>query len=107
MSYLSLGLPGGQTIAAPKELPQGGLPFLGKVLGNFITLMIVLAVISVVIVIVWSGTQWIRSGGDKSKLQAARSRLTWAVVGLLIVLLAFFIINVIGYFFNVPLLKFK
>lgn len=65
--------------------------------------MIIFAIAATLILIVWSGVQWASSGGDKGKLEAARRRLTWAIVGLIIVLLAFFIVGIFGYFFNVPI----
>lgn len=54
---------------------------------------------------VHGGISWITSGGDKNKLQAARAKLTWAVGGLVVAFAAFFIVSIIGYLFNVDLLK--
>lgn len=41
--------------------------------------------------LVWGGFQYIAAGGDKQKLAAARSRITWAIVGLLLVSVAFLV----------------
>jgi hypothetical protein len=105
MSYLALQLPGGGTIVPPNSVPKGGLSFVQGVFSNALSLMIVAAVVLVIIFIVWSGIQWVTSNGDKGKIAAARARLTWAVIGLIIVLATFFILNFIGYLFKVNLLK--
>ena len=104
MSYLALTLPGGQTVNAPAGLPSGGLNTLSKSIGSAITLMLIIAVILSLIYLILGGIAWINSGGDKSKVAAARSRLTFAIVGLIIALCSFLIVDVIGYFFNVNLI---
>ncbi len=96
---------GGQTINPPPGIPRGGLSELQGFLGNTITLFMVAGAFLMVIYIVWAGIQWITSGGDKAKLTAARGRITWAVIGFIIILISFFIINALGYLFNVDLLK--
>lgn len=76
-----------------------------KVFGNGLAMMIMLCIILALIFIVLAGIQWITSEGDKNKLQAARSKLTWAIIGLIVAFTAFFIISIIGYFFKVDLLS--
>ncbi len=106
MSYISLKLPGqNNTIEPPSGIPQGGLEVVLKVFRNAYTIMLILVVVLSLIFIVLGGIQWITSGGDKSKLQAARSKITWAVGGLIIAFVSFFIVSLIGYFFDVPLLS--
>ncbi|HVF69068.1 MAG TPA: hypothetical protein VNA13_00735 [Xanthomonadales bacterium] len=105
MDYLSLTLPGQQTINAPAGIPSGGLSTVTKVFRNSYTIMLIICLVLSLIFIVLGGIQWITSGGDKTKLQAARSKITWAVIGLIISFVSFFIIGMIGYFFNVPLLS--
>lgn len=106
MKLLSITLPNGEPINAPAGVPEGGLTYLGGVLRNGLTIMIILAVFFALIFIVWSGLQWISSGGDKNKLAQARGRLTWAIVGLIITFATFFFLSAIGYLFRVDLLKF-
>ena len=105
MSYLAIKLPGGQTINPPSSIPHGGLNTISKAIGNTITLMLIITVILALIYLILGGIAWINSGGDKSKVAAARSRLTFAIVGLIVALCSFLIVNIIGYFFNVKLLN--
>lgn len=107
MKYLSLQLPGGTNIAAPNGIPSGGINVVSKALSNGLTIMIILCVVLALIFLVLGGIQWITSGGDKSKIQAARAKLTWAIVGLVVAFSAFFIVSLLGYIFKVDLLKFS
>ncbi len=105
MNYLALTLPGGSSVNPPSDIPRGGLSYLTGALQQAITLMIILGIVLILIYIVWAGAQWISSGGDKAKLAAARAKLTWAIIGFIVVLLSVFILNVIGFLFKVNLLK--
>ena len=96
---------GGETINAPNGIPNGNLGSLQDILANAIVLFIIAGSFLLVIYIVWAGIQWITSSGDKAKLAAARGRLTWAIIGLVVIFSSFFIINAIGYLFKVNLLK--
>ena len=106
MSYLSLTLPGGQSINPPSSIPSGGIDVANKVFSNTFVIMMIICVVLSLIYIVLAGIQWITSGGDKTKLESARKKITWAVGGLIVALAAFFIVGLIGYFFKVDLLKF-
>lgn len=105
MTYLSLTLPGKQTIQAPAGIPSGGITTVAKVVANSITLILIIAVVITLISLIWGGIQWITSGGDKAKLASARSRLTFAIIGLLVALGSFFIVGAIGYLFKANLFK--
>lgn len=105
MEYLAFTFPGGLTINAPSTVPQGGLVQLNTILGNAITLFIIAGMILALAFLVWGGISWITSGGDKAKLQSARSKITGATVGLTLLFLSFFILSIISYFFNIELLN--
>lgn len=87
----------------PIPMP-GGLPSiltddpnqaLKAIIQTAIELLFVIAILSAISLIIYAGILWITSGGDKEKLQKARSRLTYAIVGLSIVLASFLIVSVI------------
>lgn len=94
-----------KSIKAPVGVPNGDIHYLQTLLSNATLLFIIVGSFLIVIYIVWAGILWITSGGDKAKVTAARGRLTWAIVGFIIILISFFIISAIGYFFKVNLLK--
>lgn len=110
IEFLALTLPGqdgqpAQQITAPNGIPKGGMTTLSSVLTNGITIFLILGAIVTLIMIVTAGIQWSSSGGDKAKLQSARNRLTWAIIGFSLLLLSFFAINIVGYLFKVDLLN--
>lgn len=71
------------------------------VLQNIINASLVLAGIIAVFLIVFSGVQYVTSGGDKEKVDNARKRLTYAIIGLIFIFMSFLIINFIAQFTGV------
>lgn len=67
-----------------------------NIVGNVITILLIIAIVLALIFLVLGGIRWILSGGDKGKIDQARSMITAAIVGLLLALLAFFIVNIIS-----------
>jgi len=67
----------------------------GGAVGTFIQLLLVIAVIVSLFFLIWGGVRYIMSGGDKGKIDSARGTVIAAIVGLIISLAAFFIVNVI------------
>ena len=74
---------------------------LGLFISRALTYALAIAGILVFIYLVWGGIQWITSGGDKSKTEEARSRITAALVGLAIVATAWAVIQLVSYFFGI------
>lgn len=74
---------------------------LGRLISTGISVAIILAGILVFVFLVWGGLEWIMSGGDKGKVEAARNRIVNALVGLAIIAASWALIRIIGYFFGV------
>ena len=95
----SAGTTGPVQVQAPSGIPeslrggleQSGTAFFQTVVNNLIILGAFLALIMVII----SGIQWIMSRGDPERIAKAKSRLFFAILGLVIMLGAFFIVRVI------------
>ena len=82
--------------AAPFDiLCTFGAQNFGGIIGAIINFLFVVAVIIAVIYLLYGGIKWIMSRGDKSQVEEARNHIVAAVVGLIVVFLAFFIINII------------
>lgn len=75
----------------------------GKIIGNLVTVAFVLAIILALAFLVYGGVKWILSGGDKAAVESARNTIVAAVVGLVIVFLSYFILNIILSFFGLTL----
>ena len=50
---------------------------------------------------IWGGIDWITSEGDKKKLDSARGKITLAILGLIVVFVAFILAQIIFNFFGV------
>lgn len=75
---------------------QGGAAGLSSFLSTIIRLIYTAATIVFVFMVVISAFQWILSGGDKEAVAKARGRLTYAIIGIVLLAFAFFIMNIIG-----------
>jgi hypothetical protein len=67
----------------------------GGIVGAVIQFLLIIAIIVSLFFLIWGGIRYISSGGDKGRVDQARGTLIAAVVGLIISLLAFFILNLI------------
>lgn len=56
--------------------------------------------------IIFAGIRFIISGGDPKQVEGARKTLTYAIIGLVIILLSFFIVSLIGRLTGTCLSKF-
>jgi len=95
---------GGVQINTPQNLPKAGNE--PAIIANAITIFLTAGAIAALIAIIFSGIQLTASNGDSQKIAAARARLTWGIIGLIVMFLSFFIVNVFGGFFGVELLNF-
>lgn len=76
---------------------------IGQLVGFIVTIAFVIAVLVALLFLVWGGIKWITSGGDKAGVEAARNQIIAAVIGLIIVFLAFFILNLVLQLFGLNL----
>jgi hypothetical protein len=67
----------------------------------FVKLVLIVAALVFFFLLIVGGIQWMTSGGDKTATEAARGRITAALIGLVIVFAAWAIGSLINYFFNV------
>ena len=73
----------------------------GTLVKSALTIALVIAGILVFAFLVMGGIEWITSGGDKTKTESAKNRITAALVGLAIVAASWALIKVISYFFGI------
>ena len=79
----------------PKEINE-----LFGVLDNILKYVFPLAGLICVIFIIIGGYMWISAAGDPSRVKTAQNTLTWAIIGLVVVLLAVDVIEVITKFIS-------
>lgn len=79
---------------------------IGSLLSTFASALILIAGIAAFIFITLGGIQYLTSGGDKAAAQAARERITYAIMGLAIVASAVAINQVLGVVFGINIFGF-
>jgi hypothetical protein len=67
----------------------------GAILDKVIDIVFPMAGVICVIFIIIGGYMWIASAGDPSKVKQAQSTLTWAIIGLVFVLIAVLVVKTI------------
>ena len=95
IQQLALQLPGGQTINNPNVPGLGSLKGEFKDLASFISpllnIVFFIAMFLAFYYLIWGAFQYIVASGKKEELAKARQRINWALVGLIVVFLAYFI----------------
>lgn len=74
---------------------------LGSFLSNIASLLIILAFFLTFFSLILAGLQWIVSGGDKDKVTAAKNRLVHALIGLVIVMASWSLMQLAGQFLGI------
>ena len=91
-------LPGAASMDAHKNF--------GNLLSSILTGIMVLAAIMVLLYLIWGGIEWISSGGDKSKTEAARNKITNSVLGIIVLGASTAIFMLIQTFLGICVLSF-
>lgn len=69
---------------------------IGKLFGSLVGVLLIVAAIAAFMYLLYGGIQWIISGGDKAKVEAAQHRIQAALLGLIIVFAVWALFTVIG-----------
>ncbi|MDD5415436.1 MAG: hypothetical protein PHE48_00345 [Candidatus Daviesbacteria bacterium] len=89
MNKLALTLPGtGNIIDSPV---QDRFPDLGSVLSGLLNITFYIAVFITFYFFIWGAFAYIVAQGKKEDLAKARNRITWSLIGLIIIFLSYFI----------------
>ena len=103
MKLIALSV-GPYNISTPGQISAINALSLNSLLRWIITLALSVAILLSFIFVVIAGLRWMLSQGDKKAVDEARKTLTLAIGGLVLAFLSFFIVNLIGYAFGIPLL---
>ena len=71
------------------------------VFASVVSTALTLCGIGVLVMLLWGGLQFLLAGSDKEATQKAKSTLTYAIGGLLVVLSAWIILNFLGNFLGI------
>ncbi len=76
------------------QIQTGSL--LTEILSSLITTLTVVGSLAFAIYFIIGGLKWITAGGDKNKTEEAKTQMTQASIGLIVVVISFFIIGIIS-----------
>ncbi len=100
----ALEIEGFGEIAAPSNIPTGGVSEFNRISTVFLNLFVLGGVLLTLFFIAWGGVRWITSGGDKNKVESARKTITFSIIGLIVIVFSFILIRVIGQIIRSPFL---
>ncbi len=81
-----------------------GVSFFQQLIPSLIGLAFVAGSIVFFFMLMFGAIQWITSGGDKASVEAARGRITQALVGIIVLFGVFAIIKLVQDFFGLNIL---
>lgn len=64
-----------------------------------VSTLFIIAIVVALFYLIWGGFKWLTSGGDKGGVQQAREHIIAAIIGLVIIFLSYFILNIVLQFF--------
>ncbi len=67
----------------------------GNMFSSILNVVMLISAVLVFAFLIFGGIQWIMAGGDKTKAEEARNRITSAIIGLVIVAASYALINLI------------
>ncbi len=74
---------------------QGGKS-LGAIISTMIAVLFIFGFLAALLLLITGAISWITSGGDKTKLEAAREKIINAIVGLIILAAVWAVITIVG-----------
>ena len=80
---------------------------LGTVFSNVVQVALGLAGIVLFVMLIVGGFKYITAGGDPKGIEAAKKTLTYAIGGMVLVVLSFLILRFIGVFTGAPVTEFN
>lgn len=88
------------------DLPGAGGDF-GDFLGGLMSAIMAIAALAVLLYLIWGALEWITSGGEKSKIESARNKITNALLGLIVLAATTALFMLIQQFLDICVLSFS
>ena len=98
----SLSIDGGVTLNGPDNF---AFTSLGGVVSSLTKYAFAIGGVSLLVMIIFAGYTLMTSAGDAKKMEAGKAQLTYAVVGFIIIVAAFWIVQIVGIAFGIDVIK--
>lgn len=107
-TFVALAIPAAVIAAVPSgELVPGEIRPINNIVSvvrGIIRFILVVAFVVAFIMLLIGGIRWITAGGDEKGVAGARNMITAALIGLVVILVAYAIIRLVEIFFNVSII---
>lgn len=77
----------------------------GDLLSNVIRTLTVVGGLAFVIFFALGGLKWLTAGGDKAKVEEAKTQMTQSVIGLVAIVAALFVVGIVGGVLGIDILN--
>ncbi len=91
---------GGVTLDGPADF-NTSITSLGALIGILIPYFFVFSGIGLLIMLIMGGFSLLTGGSDPKKIESGKQRITYAIVGFLIVFLAYWAVQLVAIMFNI------
>ena len=91
------------TVSLP-EKPDSFFASFPAMLTAIMNIVLTIGVVAVLFYLIWGGIEYITSGGDKGKTEGARNKITSAIVGLIILVSAWAILQFVQNLLNINII---
>lgn len=104
MNKLALTLPGGENIKEPEGLKFGNQSTIGDILSGLLPYIFVIAGLTLFILLIMGGFGLLTSAGSPDKVKAAQGKITSAIIGFVIIFIAYWLMRILEIVFGLNLL---
>jgi hypothetical protein len=96
MGKIALKFPGGETITGPEDFKFGGpKATIGDIISELLPYVFVLAGLGLFVYLIIGGFQLLTSGGNPEKVKVAQGKITSAVIGFVIIFIAYWLVRIL------------
>jgi hypothetical protein len=104
LAMLSAVYAAGEKVNLEPPVPSLNTITISKIVSGAIALVFIAAALVFFFMLVLGGIKWMMAGGDKEKATEARGQLTSALIGLIVIFLAWAISKLLAILFGVDIL---
>ncbi len=87
--------------------PPAGLDQIEAMIGNVISVIVGLGFIAMLVLLVWAGFKYLTSAGEPKAVQSAHSVVTWALLGILFMAIAWLLLQLVAVFTGIDVTIFN
>ncbi|MBP9690948.1 hypothetical protein KBD81_02605 [Candidatus Woesebacteria bacterium] len=90
-------------LADPKVNPTARFDSINTLLGIIVPTVTVIAAVMFGAMLMFAGIKIATAGGEPEKIQSAQQTATYAVMGILIIVLSYLVVRLLGYIFQIEI----